>query len=121
MPTLAPLAPGGQGSLPADGRLPTPRRFSFSTGQGKLLHGEGVLGFARGFFLAGVPRVVVSQWVVSDESSRALMHRFYEGLVTRDLPASAALRAAQRAQLEAGGPWAHPFHWAAFTLWGAAN
>jgi CHAT domain-containing protein/tetratricopeptide (TPR) repeat protein len=92
-----------------------------STGKGKVMRGEGVVGFARGFFLAGVPRVVVSQWVVSDESSRALVKRLYEGLVKEALPPAAALRGAQRALLESGGPWSHPYHWAAFALWGRAD
>ena len=35
-----------------------------------------------------------------------------------DLPPAEALRRAQVKCLENGGARAHPYHWAAFTLWG---
>lgn len=92
-----------------------------STGRGASMKGEGVVGFARAFFLAGAPRVVTTSWVVSDESSRALMRRFYEGFEKGALGPAAALREAQRSLLAAGGAWAHPAHWAAFVLWGVPD
>jgi CHAT domain-containing protein len=88
------------------------------TARGKLAGGEGVMGFVRAFFHAGVPRVVVSSWPVSDASTLPLMRAFYEGIVLETLPPAEALRRAQRACLEEGGARAHPHHWAAFTLWG---
>ncbi|HVG93739.1 MAG TPA: CHAT domain-containing protein [Planctomycetota bacterium] len=89
-----------------------------STGRGALLRGEGVLGFARGFFYAGVPRVVVSNWVVSDAQSATILRRFHEKMVREGLTAAAALRAAKLAALRSGGEAAHPFAWAPFVLWG---
>jgi tetratricopeptide (TPR) repeat protein len=88
------------------------------TARGRLRAGEGVLGLARPFFLAGCPRVVVSAWRVSDRSSLAFMTRFHEGVAKSGLAPAAALRAAQADALARGGEGAHPFHWAAYSLWG---
>jgi CHAT domain-containing protein len=89
-----------------------------ATGVGPERQGEGILGLARGFFLAGSPRVVVTNWRVADRSSCALMTAFYERMIRDGLPAAAALREAKRALAAPGGPLAHPFHWAGFVLWG---
>jgi CHAT domain-containing protein len=40
------------------------------TGRGRLQRGEGLMGLARGFFLAGVPSVVVTNWKVGDAAAR---------------------------------------------------
>ena len=88
------------------------------TGKGKFLRGEGVMGLAQGFFYAGCPRVVVTDWRVSDASSRVLMTRFYEKMRRDGLAPAEALRAAKLDVLHAGGPSAHPFHWAGYVLWG---
>jgi CHAT domain-containing protein len=85
------------------------------TGKGPLRRGEGVLGLVRGFFFAGCPRVVVSNWRVPDEGTRELMVDFYSRMLQGGLPPGAALRAAKRALSRAR---AHPYHWAAFVLWG---
>lgn len=89
-----------------------------ATGQGKLQRGEGVLGFARGFFVAGVPRVLVSDWVVADDDAARLLTVFHERLVAAGQAPVRALREAKRRLLSAGGATAHPFSWAAFVLWG---
>jgi len=88
------------------------------TNRGAIRRSEGVIGLVRGFFFAGCPRVVVSNWLVSDESTRVLMVRFYRNLLEKGLPAGAALRAAKLEMLRANRGWAYPFHWAAFVLWG---
>lgn len=86
--------------------------------RGQLARGEGVLGLARSFFLAGASRVVTSGWLVSDRDSRRFMGGFYEAHLGKGLPSSAALRAAKLAALAGGGESAHPARWATFTLWG---
>ena len=88
------------------------------TARGRLRVGEGLLGMPRPFFVAGCPRVVVSGWRVSDRSTLAFMQRFHAGLAKGGLSPAAALRAAEVAAITEGGPAAHPFHWAAFALWG---
>ena len=87
------------------------------SGRGQAMRGEGVIGMTRGFFRAGVPRVVVSSWKVSDASTRDLMTGFYRAHVRDQKPASAALRAA-KLQMLASEAHRHPFHWAAFQIWG---
>jgi CHAT domain-containing protein len=62
--------------------------------------------------------VVVSDWAVSDEATRALMGSFYRRMVREGLSPGRALRAAKIERLRSGGPAAHPAHWAAFVLWG---
>lgn len=87
------------------------------TAGGKFADGEGVIGLTRGFFVAGVPRVVVSEWRVPDDSTAAFMRAFHARLVKGDRAAS-ALRAAKIAAIGKGGAAAHPYHWAPFVLWG---
>jgi len=77
--------------------------------------GEGVVGLTRAFFYAGAPRVVVSNWKVSDTSTRDLMVAFYTKLVKENMSPATALRAAK---LEMMKKRPHPYHWAGFVLWG---
>jgi CHAT domain-containing protein len=91
------------------------------TGRGRLLRGEGVLGLVRGFFAAGAPRVVASNWRVDDEATRRLMVAFYRKMLSEGLGAAAALRAAKQELRRAGGPSAHPSRWAPFVFWGVPD
>src|SRR5207245_7738779 len=65
-----------------------------STGLGKLVNGEGILGLTRAFFYAGARNVTVSLWNVNDSATATLMEHFYLGL-RHGLPASEALRQAK--------------------------
>lgn len=88
-----------------------------STALGKDVRGEGLVGLTRGFMYAGAPRVIASLWKVDDEATTELMKRFYRNLLQKQLPASAALSAAQ-AEMRAQSRWRSPYYWAAFTLQG---
>ncbi len=88
------------------------------TAKGRLEAGEGLVGLVRGFFFAGSPRVIVSDWKVEDESTRSFMVSFYDKLLTNKLTPGAALRQTKLERIRSGGPLAHPSHWAAFVLWG---
>lgn len=86
------------------------------TALGRQIPGEGqVAGLPRAFLHAGAARVLVSLWDVEDASTRDLMARFYEGLMTRSLPPAEALREAQLALHRAGS---RPNQWAGFVLQG---
>lgn len=85
------------------------------TALGETLRGEGSLSLARGFMVAGVPRVVMSLWEVPDGPTAQLMERFYRAMVRQGLAPPAALR---RAQLEAWREQPASHHWAAFVLRG---
>ena len=89
-----------------------------STGLGQRVRGEGMLGLTRGFMYAGVPRVLVSFWNVSDRGTAELMKRFYWALTEGGAPPATALRAAQLSMLEEESDWSRPFYWAPFILQG---
>jgi CHAT domain-containing protein/tetratricopeptide (TPR) repeat protein len=89
-----------------------------STGLGKLVNGEGILGLTRAFFYAGARNVTVSLWNVNDSATATLMKAYYQSL-NRGLPNSAALRQAKLALLRGSNPsWRHPYFWAPFVLIG---
>ena len=88
-----------------------------STGLGKDVKGEGLVGIVRGFMYAGAARVVASLWKVDDEATAALMKRFYHQMFQGGMPAAAALRAAQ-IEMWQQKEWRSPYYWAAFVLQG---
>jgi CHAT domain-containing protein/tetratricopeptide (TPR) repeat protein len=92
-----------------------------STGLGKEIKGEGLVGLTRGFMYAGAARVVVSLWDISDEASAELMAGLYQGMLGKErLRPAAALRAAQLAVWKEKR-WQAPYYWAAFVLQGEAR
>ena len=76
--------------------------------------GDEVIGLVRAFLIAGAARVVASLWPVDDAVTTEFMAVFYSSLRAGASPA-AALRSAQ---LEVMKTHPHPFHWAAFTVYG---
>ena len=65
------------------------------TGLGRVAGGEGVMGLARAFHLAGARNVITSLWKVDDEATAALMAAFYQELWVNKRPPIEALREAQ--------------------------
>jgi CHAT domain-containing protein len=93
------------------------------TGRAALGGGDELVGLVRAFLYTGVAGLVVSQWRVEDETTAALMKRFY-GEVAQGRSGGQALRAAQLAQLERDAPqngYSHPFYWAGFQFVGAGR
>lgn len=89
-----------------------------STGLGKFVNGEGILGLTRAFFYAGAKNVAVSLWNVNDSATAMLMESFYVNL-RRGLPKREALRQAKLSLLRSSQPsWRHPYFWAPFVLEG---
>ena len=86
-----------------------------ASARGQLTRFDGVVGLVRGFFFAGCPRVVVSNWAVRDRGAREMITSFYHHMRVKGLHPAGALRAAKRDAIAAG---AHPSKWAAFVLWG---
>jgi CHAT domain-containing protein len=84
------------------------------TGMGLVANGDELIGLSRAFFYAGAPALVVSLWTVNDESTAALMQRFYETLQS-GLSVADSLR---RAQLDMLARFHHPYYWASFTATG---
>ena len=92
-----------------------------STGLGKFVNGEGILGLTRAFFYAGARNVAVSLWNVNDLATAKLMESLYLNL-RRGLPKREALRQAKLSMLRSSQPtWRHPYFWAAFVLEGQGD
>ncbi len=85
------------------------------SGVGYLEKGEGPMGLPRALFLAGARSVISSLWQVGDRASAEFMLDFYQNL-SRKMNKTQALRAAKLKML--GSPYAHPFYWASFILYG---
>ena len=84
------------------------------SGRGQSSSGDELLGLARAFLGAGAATLVVSQWMVQDETTALLMDHFYAALAAGH-GAAVALRLAQLA-VKARFP--HPYYWAPFVLLG---
>lgn len=97
------------------------------TARGSLRPGEGMVGLSWGFFVAGSPTTLVSQWKVDSAGTTELMLGFYrhlrasagipKGSKSQLPPKAAALREAAL-KLLSSEQYAHPFYWAGFVLIG---
>ena len=93
------------------------------TARGQIASGEGMIGLAWAFFVAGCPTTVVSQWKVESASTSNLMIEFHRNLLTPKPPvarqpgtAEALRRSALR--LLRTSRYKHPFYWAPFVVVG---
>lgn len=91
------------------------------TGTGTLDAGEGVRSLGYSFAYAGCPSLVMSLWSIDEQSSSAIIARFYE-LLADGLPKHEALRQAKLDHLaKADGELALPYYWAGLVLVGDAE
>ncbi|NOT35655.1 MAG: CHAT domain-containing protein [Candidatus Eisenbacteria bacterium] len=108
------------------------------TGRGTVQRGEGLLGLARAFRIAGARNLLVSLWQVDDAATADFMLAFYDRLA-RGEPAAEALATVKRAMLAgieaasasgasrgvtrmaAPAQRRHPAYWAPFVLQGVAG
>lgn len=84
------------------------------SGRSRVIGGDEVLGLTRAFLGAGAASVMVSLWLVQDETTVELMARWYE-YWRQGMERAAALRAAQLALM---ARYPHPYYWAPFVLVG---
>jgi CHAT domain-containing protein len=84
------------------------------TGMNAVAPGDELMGFARGFFSAGSPTVLMSLWTIDDEATTELMVSFYAELARTKSPASAL----RHAQIKLLKEKPHPFFWSPFVLVG---
>jgi len=85
------------------------------TGGERYYNGEGMVGIARTFLVAGAPLVVASQWPVDSAATAELMIKFHRYRKLDGLPTTAALRRAQLDLLNgANARYQQPYYWAAF-------
>lgn len=87
------------------------------TGIEQQFGGEGPIGFARSFLVAGVPVVVASLWPVDSDSTAELMIAFHRERRREHRPATVALARAQQ-EMIGGQDYRSPYYWAGFTLIG---
>lgn len=88
------------------------------TGTGRQDAGEGVRSLGYSFAYAGCPSLVMSLWSIDEQSSSAIIARFYE-LLADGLPKHEALRQAKLDHLAAAtDELALPYYWAGLVLVG---
>jgi CHAT domain-containing protein len=81
--------------------------------------GDEFVGLTRAFLGAGSQSVLASLWAVNDESTRALMVKFYRHLGQAE--GAEALAKAQREIRQTDARHRAPYYWAAFVLVGEAK
>jgi CHAT domain-containing protein/tetratricopeptide (TPR) repeat protein len=86
------------------------------SGRNQVVAGDEAVGLARAFLGAGAATLVVSLWLVQDDTTATLMADWY-GRLQQEAQAgpAASLRAAQLALKE---KFAHPYYWAPFMVIG---
>ena len=82
------------------------------TGLGDVKVGSGLYGLRRALVMAGSQSQVLSLWLVSDDGTKDLMVKYYQGLKAGK-GRHQALRDAQLELLSTPG-YEHPYFWAAF-------
>lgn len=87
-----------------------------STTQGRLVGGEGLIGLAWAFLMAGCPSVIATRWEVQDEAARLWVQQFYQSYTAGCSKAESVRRACQH--LISMPVFASPHYWAGWTLVG---
>ncbi len=108
-------------SLQLRARLVTLSACETALGSGffsDLPPGDEFVGLTRAFLSAGAGSVMATLWEVNDHSTVNFMVDFYKRAKGED--SADALAAAQRA-MASGGPYRHPYYWAAFVLSGVGK
>ena len=89
------------------------------TGRGEEVTGQGVIGLRAACLAAGARSMVMSLWMVPDESTEMLMQAFYANLWERRMPPVEALRRAQEGvRDDPSGRFRDAIHWAGWALAG---
>jgi CHAT domain-containing protein len=93
------------------------------TARGHVAAGEGLIGMAWAFFVAGAPTTVASQWKVDSASTTLLMTNFHQLLTSQASRSGARTTKAQALRgaalkLLSNSQYRHPFYWAGFVMIG---
>ncbi len=90
------------------------------TGLGRVYGGEGVVGLAQSFLVAGANRLSVSLWQVDDVSTSVFMQEMYRRVLDEGVSYRDAISATKRAFIagEYGNEWRDPYYWAPFVYYG---
>jgi CHAT domain-containing protein len=87
-----------------------------STAGGTVYSGEGLIGMAWAFLVAGCPTTVATLWPAPSTSSKELMIAFHSALARGASPADALRRAELAVRKDAR--YRRPFSWAPFVVIG---
>ena len=91
------------------------------TARGTVSQGEGMIGLAWAFQVAGSPSLIVSQWKVESASAMELMVGFHRNWIASGYRSKAsALREAMLEVLRKP-EFSHPFYWASHVLVGRSE
>ncbi len=99
------------------------------TALGKIYPGEGVVGLAQSFLIAGTRGVTSSLWQVSDESTKEFMTETYSRMKNENISFAEALASVKRSFIRGEimpesddaaheKTYKHPFFWAPFIYFG---
>ena len=89
-----------------------------NSGMGILYSGEGLMSLARSFILAGASSVIKTSWEINDETSSAIITRFYYHL-SKGRGKDEAMRLAKLDYLKNSSPaFTNPYYWAAYEVLG---
>jgi CHAT domain-containing protein len=90
------------------------------TGIGKVYGGEGIVGFAQSFLVAGANGLCVSLWKVDDESTRVFMVQMYRAVSEQGMGYAGAISEIKRKFIrgECGKQYRSPYYWAPFVYYG---
>ncbi len=90
------------------------------TGLGEIYEGEGVIGIAQSFVIAGANSMSVSLWQVADKSTSLFMTEMYKMTRNEGLSYSAAMNKVKRNFIK--GTYheslKYPYYWAPFVYYG---
>ncbi|MGI8649494.1 MAG: CHAT domain-containing protein [Rubrobacter sp.] len=84
------------------------------SGRNVVVGGDEILGLTRAFLGAKAATLLVSLWIVSDDTTASLMRRWYEKLLAGK-PPTTALRESQLATMR---DHPHPYYWSPFIIVG---
>ena len=88
-----------------------------STGEGRLVMGEGVLGLPYAMSVAGNRNALLTLWAVPDASTGEFITRFFAQV--RAGKSHAEALAVVKRQFARGGRYRAPVYWAGFVLYGS--
>ncbi|MCB0836773.1 MAG: CHAT domain-containing protein [Bacteroidetes bacterium] len=89
------------------------------TGLGKLVKGEGMIGFTRSLLSSGTPTVILSLWSVADKSTSELLIGYYYYLLKGgQMDKYKGLRKAQLRMINSQTVYSNPYFWAPFVMIG---
>jgi len=88
------------------------------TNVGSQINGEGIRGIARSFFIASCPNLIITNWLVDDNSSNVIIYDMLESIKSGLDPARSLRDAKLRFIASSSNVHAHPSYWAPYTYYG---